>query len=306
VGTSPDATVVVPTRDRWPLLRLALRGALRQEGVNLEVVVVDDGSTDETPERLREFEDTRLRIFRNEVSRGVAASRNRGIAEARGEWVAFLDDDDVWSPRKLRAQLDVASGEDASFVYAAAVALDERRDVIRLEPAPDPNEIGDQLLANCVMPGGCSNAIARAGLLQSTGGFDPALSVLADWDLWIRLAAAGRPAACPEPLVGYLEHRANMVASNRYDLYAELDYLTAKHRSLSAARRVEFDRLEFGRWVASGHARAGRRFRAAMLYLAGALGQRDLGNLKLAVHALRGDVATPHTIAGPEWLALYR
>jgi glycosyltransferase involved in cell wall biosynthesis len=90
---------VIPTRDRWPIFRAhALRSALAQEDVSLEVVVIDDGSTTPPPG----ISDRRVRVLRNPVSRGVAEARNRGVADARAPWVAFLDDDDVWSPRKLR------------------------------------------------------------------------------------------------------------------------------------------------------------------------------------------------------------
>ena len=97
---------MIPTRNRWALLSRALASVLEQEDVTLEVVVVDEGSTDETPERLAALTDERVRALRNDSPTGVANARNRGISAARGEWVAFLDDDDFWAPTKLRAQLD--------------------------------------------------------------------------------------------------------------------------------------------------------------------------------------------------------
>ncbi|HWC32537.1 MAG TPA: glycosyltransferase family 2 protein, partial [Actinomycetota bacterium] len=122
----PEVTVVIPTRDRWSLLATAaLPAALVQEDVDLEVVVVDDGSRDETPERLAELTDPRLRVIRNLEPLGVAQARNAGIAAARGRWLAFLDDDDLWSPRKLRTQLDAARAAGASFVYAGVINVDE-------------------------------------------------------------------------------------------------------------------------------------------------------------------------------------
>src|SRR5436190_21061432 len=95
---APEVSVVIPTRDRWDLLRTTLGGALGQRRVSHEVIVVDDGSADETPTRLAEVSDPRLRTVRLGRSMGAAAARNRGLAEARGDWVAFLDDDDVWAP----------------------------------------------------------------------------------------------------------------------------------------------------------------------------------------------------------------
>ncbi len=101
-----DVSVIIPTRNRRQLLELTLRSVLWQRDVDFEVIVVDDGCTDDTPQMLRDLRDPRIRTVRHERSQGVSAARNHGIAEARGEWVAFLDDDDLWAPDKLTQQLD--------------------------------------------------------------------------------------------------------------------------------------------------------------------------------------------------------
>jgi glycosyltransferase involved in cell wall biosynthesis len=112
--TEPEVSVVIPTRNRWPMLSThALPSALAQEDVDLEIVVVDDASGDGTAARVAELGDPRVRVVRNETNRRLPASRNVGAEEARGTWLAFLDDDDLWSPRKLRAQLDVAQASGA-------------------------------------------------------------------------------------------------------------------------------------------------------------------------------------------------
>src|SRR5215218_5096689 len=99
----PDVTVVIPTMDRWRLLsERALHSALTQEQVDLEVVVVDDSATDETAIGIAGLNDERVRVIRHEQPQGLQRARNVGIAAARGDWVAFLDDDDVWAPWKLR------------------------------------------------------------------------------------------------------------------------------------------------------------------------------------------------------------
>jgi glycosyltransferase involved in cell wall biosynthesis len=92
---APDVSVVIPTRDRSRLLVLALRSALRQREVDLEVVVVDDGSGDDTPEVVAGLRDARVHLVRHPGPHGVSAARNSGIAAARGRWIAFLDDDDL-------------------------------------------------------------------------------------------------------------------------------------------------------------------------------------------------------------------
>ena len=139
--------MVVPTHNRWNhLRRAALPAALGQREVELELIVVDDGSADETPRGLAEVADPRLRVLRNDVAQGVAGARNRGVAAASAPWVAFLDDDDLWSPWKLRRQLDaVGAVEGAGFAYAAAVFLDGAGAPLRPDPAPPAETVARAL-----------------------------------------------------------------------------------------------------------------------------------------------------------------
>jgi glycosyltransferase involved in cell wall biosynthesis len=307
---APEVTVVIPTRGRWPLLSVTLASALGQEGVDHEVVVVDDGSRDQTVARLADVGDPRLRVVSNERPRGVAAARNRALAEARGEWVAFLDDDDVWAPVKLRAQLAAADAAGADFAYAAAVVVDERYVPFHAPALPDPEKLADELRRANVIPAGSSNVIARAALLRGVGGLDERFSELDDWDLWLRLAHVGRAAVCPEVLVAYVEHTGNMPSARQTDLMAELDLLVRKHAGGDSPIEVEPDRLDFERWVARGHGRAGRRLAAARAYAAAAVRHRAPAD---AARALRVLVAGQprrfrrvSAVPDPDWLAAYR
>jgi glycosyltransferase involved in cell wall biosynthesis len=323
VTSRPDVTVVIPTRDRWKLVAsAALPAALGQEDVDVEVVVVDDGSSDETPERLAELTDPRLRIIRHPESRGVARARNAGIAAARGTWLAFLDDDDVWSPRKLRLQLDSAEAAGASFVYGGAAAVAEDRSWLYSLAPTDPAVLARTLLSRNVLWGGCSNVVARTQLVREAGGFDEQLFQLADWDLWIRLTHAAPVAACPDVVVGCIVHPGSMLLTSEDDVFEELDYLEDKHRDLSERLGVRVDRRRFTRWVALGHRRAGRRLRAARVYLVEGVRSRDPGSPPRALAALLGERAAgwgrralrrpifdEHLAAPteePPWLAAYR
>src|SRR5918995_1163359 len=111
----PLVTVVVPTRNRPRLLQRTLQSILAQQALaDLEVIVVDDGSwPNGAPEPAT---DARVRVVRHQTRAGVAAARNRGIALARGRWIAFCDDDDVWAPDKLVRQLEVARTTGASWI----------------------------------------------------------------------------------------------------------------------------------------------------------------------------------------------
>jgi glycosyltransferase involved in cell wall biosynthesis len=305
VVPDPQVTIVIPTRNRWELLsRHALPSALGQEHVDVEVVVVDDASTDGTAERLSALSDERVRVGRPE-RRGQAHARNAGIAEARGEWVAFLDDDDVWSPRKLRAQLDATEATGAVWAYAPMLVLDERLRVIGIVPAPEPSEVGRILRMRNALAAGSSTVIARADVARDLGGFDTDLNELVDWDFWLRLAGAGPAAAAREPLVGYVLHPGQLRLRGDWDVQREFRHFAAKHR-------LEGMDLYFSRWVAMGHLRAGRRLRAAATYLRSGLAHRSLGNVVRAGAALVGERAFElrrRLVADrnePEWLERYR
>jgi glycosyltransferase involved in cell wall biosynthesis len=309
-GPAPQVSVVIPTRDRRHLLEVTLAAALSQDDVELEVVVVDDGSRDRTAERLAELQDERVRVVRHEDARGVAAARNRGIAEARGEWVAFLDDDDLWSPGKLRAQLGAARASGAGFAYCAAVAVDGSRRVTRALPFPAPAELMQRLLRQNAMPAGGSNVVVRTELVRGIGGFDERLQHLADWDLWLRLAEAARAASSPEVCVAYLEHGVNMHLSELEGIRREFAYLATKHERLGERHGVELDSAGFELWVAWAHRRSGHARRAAWIYLrSGVIHRRPTNLLRAAWMMLPGASTTPTTPSPPPepaWLRRFR
>lgn len=302
---APEVSVVIPTRNRWDLLsRHALASALAQEGVEVEVVVVDDASDDGSEERLEAVADPRVRMLFREAQGGQAVALNDGIEAARGKWIAFLDDDDLWSPRKLRAQLDAAS-QVASFVYGSMVAVDMSGQVLQAVPTPPPGELRQLLRRHNVLR--CpSSVMARTEFVRKIGGLDDTLNELTDWDFFIRLADAGRCAACEEIVVGYLVHPQNRRLREDSDVETEFRYLAAKHE-----RGLPLERAGFARWVAMGHLRAGRKRAALETYLRSAVRDRDPGNAMRAGAALFGEGAfrARRRLAAdtPEvpWLELY-
>jgi glycosyltransferase involved in cell wall biosynthesis len=322
----PDVTVVIPTRDRWDLLRAhALRSALGQEGVAVEVVVVDDGSTDGTAAALAAESDTRLRVVRHDHSRGVAAARNSGIDVARGAWIAFLDDDDLWSPRKLRTQLECAQERDADFVFGAAVLVDRQLRVLAGDVVPTEAALSARLLRGNVIPGGCSNVLVARRLVDAVGRFDEHLTYTEDWDLWIRLALSGRPAACSDVLVAHVEHGRNALSRYRPDVVSEFEHIVAKYASPDTADVVRAGRLQLLEWLAHEYLDAGRPWDAARAHLRFAreslrpwpilragvvLSGRPGRRLTDWLRPLRGaaDVANcdGRELPSPAWLELYR
>jgi len=312
----PDVSVVIPTRNRGAVIADTVDAALGQNGVEVEVLVVDDGSTDGTWEWLSSrASDPRLRPLRHDANRGVAAARNTGIVEASGDWLAFLDDDDLWSPDKLASQLDAMIKVGADWSWTGVMLVDDRRVALRELPAPPPDGILHRLLADPVsaIPAGASNVVARTELVRRAGSFDVSFSQLADWDLWLRLAEVATGASCDEALVAYVRHDDSMLLTDPAPLLEEYARLRSKHGATASREGTDWDERRFARWVASGHRRAGRRVAAAEVYLSSARRNRSASDLARAGAALLGERAwapfnsaraDPGAVA-PDWLRLY-
>jgi glycosyltransferase involved in cell wall biosynthesis len=261
--------VVIATRDRWPLLSTtALRSALRQQGVSWEVVVVDDGSSDGTAERVIRIGDPRVRTLRHERPLGVAAARNTGIEVSRGRWIAFLDDDDLWSPHKLQRQLVAAARVSADFVYGRTIVIDDARRVLFVQPLPSPAELPVSLRQRNVV-GPPSAVMATRCSVVELGGFDDQLALLADWDLWIRLVERFRGAACRAPVVAYMQHATNMSGKTGDAAFTEFAYLREKHSS------TPFDSRNFSRWIWHEQARVGHHWAATRTFMTAAARERS-------------------------------
>ncbi len=279
----PLVTVVIPTRDRWGMLRATLATVLTQRDVNLEVVVVDDGSST-APAHFPQ--DRRIRLLRNEESQGVAEARNAGLAAAEGPYVAFTDDDDLWAPDKLSAQLRAMGTTGAGWSSCGAVVVDSELRIQNNQRASQSGDVGSRILAANVVPGGGSGVVADTALVRRVGGFDPAFHMVADWDLWIRLGLAAPLVAVDRPLVVYRMHAGGM--SWRHDrTYGELRALEAKYAGERAARGVEMNwpRLEY--WLGDRKQRAGDRVGAARSFLRSA---PVIGRFKSMTRALEAVV----------------
>lgn len=225
-GIAPRVSVVIPTRDRAPLLRRALDSVFAQTCADYEVIVVDDASTDDTASMLAGIADSRLRVLRNAASGGAPRARNLAIAAARGEFVAFLDDDDEWLPRKLELQLARFERGTArlGLVHCATDLISARsgRRVHRFE-APDRPMPWTEFLRE--MPFTTSNAMVRTRALREVGGFDEALAGAQDRDLWIRVARGHEIGAAPEVLVRRYLHGEQISSSLAAKLRAKEQFL---------------------------------------------------------------------------------
>lgn len=247
----PSVSVIIPTWNRAATVVAAVESALAQTHASLEVLVCDDGSTDDSEQRIRAMSDPRVRWLPGPRGGRPAIPRNRGIAVARGEWLAFLDSDDEWLPDKLERQLAavratrrLACCTDAWRVFPGV----DRRERMPSGPA-GVCTLADLLGRNRVI---CSSAMIHRSLLASAEGFPEAavLKALEDYALWLRVACFGGFDHLAEPLVLYRDEPAASVRADGLDAKAQrvevvADFLAwcRRHRgpstreALRAARR---------------------------------------------------------------------
>ncbi len=200
----PRVSVVIPCLNAEDTVVRALQSVVRQAFDDLEIILVDDGSTDGTVAAARSLGLPNLTIAESPGRQGAAAARNRGIERARGAYVAFLDADDEWLPGKLEAQLaGLEANPRAVFASSRCLAVEEgsgRETWLydRLEPTSGP-EVWRTLLAYNFV--GTPSVVVRREALDRAGPFDETLNVAEDQDLWIRLSTLGELVFVDRPLV---------------------------------------------------------------------------------------------------------
>lgn len=187
--SNPQVTVIIPTYDRADILPRAIESVLKQSLEDFELLIIDDGSADATSQVVANFQDSRIRyIF--QPNQGISGAMNTGLSEARGEYIARLDSDDLWLPNMLQ-DLTGALETDRAFgvVYARARAMDASGaplDEYRGLPPWYPGNAFTSMLYSDVT---CNVAIvARRGCFEKAGHYDPSFAVHEDWDMWLRVA----------------------------------------------------------------------------------------------------------------------
>lgn len=182
-------SVVTATYNMGHYLLLSIASALNQTYKNLEVLVVDDGSTDNTRELMQKFKDERRIHYIYQENKGQAAAKNRGIQESSGEFIAFLDADDIWKPEKIEKQLNLLQkSKKIGVVYSDVEYMDEIGKSVETEPYKKyySGKVTNQLFIDNFV--NFSSAIARRECFERFGVFDERLPMSIDWDLWLRFS----------------------------------------------------------------------------------------------------------------------
>ncbi len=302
----PRVTVVIPSGGRWELLRRAIQAVDLQQDVVAEAVVVVNGPAAADQSALAEVRNAGARVLTLEQP-SVSLARNAGIAAAESPWVALLDDDDLWGPRKLASQVAGAERAGAAFAYCSAITVTEDFTVRRLQCAPDPAELVALAIENNPIPASVSNLLVETELARSIA-FREDLRMFADWDFAARLVRSAPGARCPEVEVAYLLHANGMHLAHLEGVEAEFERMRSAH----AREGHRIGSREHSRWLAGSFRESGQRRKAARTYLRGARRYRSPGDVVRAGASLLGEraigtvVRRPAAPPAPEWLETYR
>ena len=247
-GKAPRVSVVIPTHNRAGLVVRAIRSVLDQTMADLELIIVDDASTDGTAAIVAQVNDARLQFVRLAENGRQSRAMNEGVRRARAEWVAFLDDDDEWLPHKLSAQLArLAEVPNASAVYCRCnVQTSEGLRTAISRPTLPEGDITDALLSRRMLITPSGYMVRRDALIEA-GGFDEALFASQDMDLWLRLCQAGhRFAIVPEPL--FIYHAEDDKPGVSGNVIAQLQAFELIDQRWGKLMRERLGDAEYERW----------------------------------------------------------
>lgn len=276
-----QVSVIVPVFNSEATIQRALDSVVAQTIMDIEIIVVDDASTDGSGDAVTRWAGGRVTLLRHPQNRGAAAARNTGIAAARGRWITFLDFDDAWKPDKLaRQQSELAQAGDS--IAACATGFDLHKDgrTLPINLNLRPQNFRHEILFGCTISPGSTLMVERR-IFDEIGGFDEAFRRLEDWDWLLRYSERYQMAFVPEPLADvYVTASKPSPTNQRADpVLAGIQRIGTKHlsRLCSWTERMQLQSsLLFERGAALYRR---RRPLAAALYVLAALSIYPMRNL---------------------------
>lgn len=226
----PRVSIIIPTYNRVWLLREAIDSVLNQTFKDIEVIVVDDAGAEDVQSVIAGYNNSNLRYIRNERNLGLAGTRNQGIVAASGDYIGFLDDDDLFELTKIEKQVALLDQQPAvDIVYCGYYYLyEDGKHLYENVMLPHGNILKDLLLSSPIL---VHAPLIRRACLDRWGVFDASMRVCGDWDLWLRYAIQGCRYACiQEALCAYRQHRGNM--TQKIELWSQ-EHLLVLNRVFS-------------------------------------------------------------------------
>jgi len=243
--TSPLISVIIPSYNRANFIKRSLNSVFEQSYKNFEIIVVDDGSTDDTENFIKNYPDRRIRYIKHTENRGVPSARNTGIKAARGEYITFLDSDDEIYPKKFEIQINRLRDLPDSYglIYSGYSLFINSTDEHVMDIVPEEyDNICDALLKRCIFA--VHTPLVRKICFEKCGLFDESLPGCEDWDMWIRLSQHYEFTFVPDILAKFYIHGEQKSTNLKNKVQARKDILS-KHKTL----------LEKKRWIYSLHLR---------------------------------------------------
>jgi glycosyltransferase involved in cell wall biosynthesis len=202
---------VIPVRNRAHLVGRAIQSALDQTYPISEIIVVDDGSTDNTIEVAKSFKDQRVRIIQ-QSGKGACAARNTGWRSSRADWIGFLDSDDIWMPVKIEAQIACCRIDQKTVACFTGFAEVGNGSEHCYNPPAQAANLLDLQKGNGIGP--TSISLIKRSALEATRGWDEDLPSCQDWDLWLKLRPLGQFGIIPLPLVRFEQSGKDRISRN--------------------------------------------------------------------------------------------
>jgi len=232
----PEVSIILPTYNGVIRIEKAISSILAQSFSNFELIVIDDGSNDGTDQIIKKLsnEDKRIVYLRNEINLGIQKSLNRGLKEAKGKYIARIDDDDEWLDKdKLKKQVEfLEANPDYVLVGTGAVVVDENgKELLRYLLPETDSELRKKILSkNCFVH---SSVVFRKDTVLVLGGYDESQAVrhVEDYDLWLKLGTKGKFANLPIYAVRFTLRRGNISSKNKIEQFKKDIFLIKKYRN---------------------------------------------------------------------------
>lgn len=224
-------SVIIPTYNRCRLLEKAIESVLLQTYKKFEIIIIDDCSTDKTEELIKGFKDDRIKYYRNETSLYAAASRNRGIQKSSGEFISFLDDDDMWMPEKLEKQINkFKNNQNLGLVYGGVKIIFENQNLTYINQPKVSGDIYKKMLIKNHI-GVTPSVLIKRSVFNKIGLFDTTFPAREEYDLWIRIAKEYEIDYVDEPLlISYVRINLDRISSNLNNYIEANNLLNEKYQ----------------------------------------------------------------------------
>ncbi len=235
----PAVSIVIPTLNRAHLVPRAIKSVLTQTCQDFEIIVVDDGSIDATKRIIQRFSDKRIKYIKHRQTRGPGAARNTGIDACSGDYIAFLDSDDEWLPKKLEKQINLFKRNiiKPGMTYCGVALIDLYGRNVKEKWTPKyRGYVFKKNLASNFIVSGSSSVIVQKNVLKKVGNFDESFPSCEDWDLWTRIAKYYEIDFVPEILVNCFLH-SKRISSNFERIKQGLKLFSDKHKKEIAKQK---------------------------------------------------------------------